>query len=278
MTDLPPNLIRDALHATARRRYVPRPNDGMWHPSSISSRCLRRSLYTIRGVKETDERDARSMLVLEVGKELHRFVQTAVEEAYPDVEVYHEVVLFDDNADVPDSVPTTGSTDDLLIFAFNDGVMELQEYKTKNSNLMRSSKQLEALPEEDHIFQIKTYMRCLRRFGASLADGRALPAERFGNLIAGRITYVSKDDLKIAEYPVQYNPEVDDEMIADRVAELEAYRRDPNSLPPRLPLVTKTPKGKKAYTEKDWLCMTCPWHERCWNEDPDVVLPIIEEG
>lgn len=279
MTELPANLVETALNAWAWARYDDRLPDGMWHPSSISSRCVRRSIYEQRDTPRSDKREDRSVRTLEVGKALHTLVQEAIQQ-HPGVRAYyHEVTVFDDNADVPGSLPTTGNSDDLLVFLLDgDEVFEVEEYKSKSANLMRSAKQLEALPEEDHIFQIKTYMRALRRHGASLEDGQYIPPEKFVNLMAGRITYISKDDLKIKEYPIQYNPEVDDAAIDDRIAELEAYRRDPGSLPPRLPLVTKTPKGKKPYTDKDWLCMVCPWQYRCWDEDPDEVLPIIQEA
>ena len=279
MSELPANLVEDALNAWAWERFEDRPPDGMWHPSSISSRCLRRSIYEQRGTPASDKRQDRSVRTLEVGKFLHSLVQEAMETRPGVVAYYHEVTVFDENEGVPGSLPTTGNSDDLLVFLL-DGqeVWEVEEYKSKSANLMRSAKQLEELPEPDHIFQTKTYIRALRKNGATTTDGGVLPASLFHNLTAGRITYVSKDDLKIAEYPLQYNPEIDDAMIDDRIAELEAYRRDPNSLPPRLPLVTKTPKGRKPYTEKDWLCGVCPWAYLCWDEDPDMVLPIIQEG
>lgn len=257
-------FVTQAFDQWVDARYSDRAPDGMWHPSSVSSRCPRKSIYTIRGTPTSDQREAQSKRVLEYGKEIHRLFQRVVKDHPAVAAAYSEVAIFDENGDHLNTPPTVGDTDDIVFYT--DGDVEVQEYKSKSSNMMRSKTQIDELPEGEHVIQIKTYMRAISRSGFTTQDGVSHPPVP---VRMGRITYLGKDTAQIVECPVVYDPEVDDPVLDARLAYLEAFRKDPDSLPPRLPLVTKHPKGKKAYTDYDWLCKVCPWYYRCWNEDPD---------
>lgn len=286
MPDLP-HLIEEAVDLWVESRYEERPPDGKWHPSTISSRCARQSIYSIRGTPPSDKRGARMKRVLEVGKLIHTMFQDAVELHPAVAHVYHEVRIHDENGHLLNAVPTVGNSDDLV--EFTNGTWELQEYKSKSSNMMRTSKQREELPEVDHLIQLKLYCRAIRANGfrvpappASFSDMLEfrLPYKQYPpipDLTLGRVAYIGKDTAQIAETLVLYQPEIDEPMLDARLRYLEAYRQDGEALPPRLPLVTKHPKGKKAYTDRDWLCggpgkdYSCPFYNRCWDEDPDEI-------
>lgn len=264
------NLVAPAFDAYIAEKEEERVPDGLWHPSSVSSRCARKSIYTIRGTKKTDVRGVQSSRTLYLGKVIHTELQTAVAASQWAREVYHETAIFDDNDGI--TVPTVGNGDTVFIFVDDDG--EVEEYKSKSSNMMRSQKQIEALPDAEHIIQVKTYIRAIRRGGFQDEHGVQHPA--MPNLTMGRIIYYGKDTSQIVECLVQYQPEIDDQILDARLAYLEAYRADGEALPPRLPMVVKHPKGKAAYIEFDWLCKVCDWNHRCYNEDPDEIPPYKE--
>lgn len=267
-----PHLIEEAVDLVTAQDPDREP-DGFWHPSSISSLCARKSIYTIRGTKRSDVEPRVKKRNLRTGKILHeQFFQHDVP-FHPDVrEVYHEISLFDENEQIENAVPTVGNADSIVVFV--DGGVEVQEYKTKSSNMMRSKKQLEALPEADHIVQARSYIRAIRKRGFETADGVQHPP--IPDLSWARIAYLGKDTGVIAEFEITYDPERDDPELDARLRYLEAYRQDGEALPPRLPMQIKRPKGKKAYTDFHWLCTVCPWRYRCWDEDPDEI-PLYEE-
>jgi hypothetical protein len=264
VSDLP-NLVTDAYDRYVEEQNEDRVPDGFWHPSSISSRCARKSIYTIRGTKRSDGRTAQSTRTLYLGKVIHTELQTAVSRSPWVSHAYHETAIFDDNDSL--TVPTVGSGDTVAIFP--DGDVEVEEYKSKSSNMMRSKKQIEELPEPEHLIQVKTYIRAIRRGG--FTDEAGVHHVAVPDLTMGRIIYYGKDTSQIVECLVQYNPEVDDQILDARLKWLEAYRADGEALPPRLPMVVKHPKGKAALTDFDWLCRFCDWNFRCWEEDPDEI-------
>jgi hypothetical protein len=264
------NLVTDAFDRYVEGKEEERVPDGFWHPSSISSRCARKSIYTIRGVPKTDVRSKQSSRTLYLGKVIHVELQSAVSLSPFVKHAYHETAIFDDNDGI--TVPTVGSGDSITIQPDEDA--EVEEYKSKSSNMMRSKTQIEALPDPEHVIQVKTYMRAVRRRGFQDEDG--VQHDAIPNLTMGRIIYYGKDTSQIVECLIQYNPEIDDQILDARLAYLEAYREDGQALPPRLPLVVKHPKGKAAFTEFDWLCKVCDWNHLCYHEDPDEI-PLYKE-
>lgn len=269
MSDIP-NLVTDAFDRYIAEKEEERKPDGFWHPSSVSSRCARKSIYTIRGVPKTDGRAAQSSRTLYLGKVIHTELQAAVSRSPWVSAAYHETAIFDDNDGL--TVPTVGSGDTVTIYP--DGDAEVEEYKSKSSNMMRSKTQIEALPDPEHLIQVKTYIRAIRRGGFQDEDG--VQHDAIPDLTMGRIIYYGKDTSQIVECLVQYDPEVDDQILDARLAYLEAYRADGEALPPRLPMVTKHPKGKAAFTDFDWLCKVCDWNHLCYNDDPDEI-PLYKE-
>jgi hypothetical protein len=265
------NLVTDAFDRYIAETEEERVPDGFWHPSSISSRCARKSIYTIRGAKKTDVRGAQSSRTLYLGKVIHVELQTAVSRSPWVDTAWHETAIFDDNGGL--TVPTVGSGDSIVTIR-PDGDFEVEEYKSKSSNMMRSSKQIAELPDPEHLIQVKTYIRAVRRSGFQDDDG--VQHDAIPDLTMGRIIYYGKDTSQIVECLVQYRPEIDDQILDARLAYLEAYRADGEALPPRLPLAVKHPKGKAAYSEFDWLCKVCDWNHLCYDVDPDEI-PLYKE-
>jgi hypothetical protein len=140
--------------------------------------------------------------------------------------------------------------------------------------MMRSRKQLEQLPDLEHIIQCRIYIRAIRKGGFQDEHGVQHPA--IPDLSWGRIAYFGKDTAAMPEYEIDYVPERDDPELDARLSYLEAYRQDGEGLPPRLSLEVKHPKGKAAYVDFDWLCKTCPWFHRCYDEDP-AEIPLFKE-
>lgn len=99
-------------------------------------------------------------------------------------------------------------------------------------------------------------------------------------LVGVLVVYIEKEDLHIDEHYLPYDVEWESR-VENRLSELEAYRADPQSLPPRLPMTVKG--GKKV---KNWQCGgawgSCPFLDKCWKEDGSGVAPsddpiVIEE-
>jgi hypothetical protein len=79
--------------------------------------------------------------------------------------------------------------------------------------------------------------------------------------------YVEKEELQMWQYPLLPEPWWDT-LVPNKVNELDLWRADEESLPPRLPIVG----GKK-----NWLCGYCPFKDKCWNIDPHVIPYEVEE-
>jgi hypothetical protein len=263
-----PRLVTEAYDRYVNEKEEERVPDGFWHPSSISSRCARKSIYTIRGVPKSDLRSPQSTRTLYLGKIIHLELQAAMSARYPGY-VFHETSIFNENEGI--TVPTVGSGDSVVVLP---DFKEVEEYKSKSSNMMRSKTQIEALPDAEHLIQVKEYIQAIRRHG--FQDEAGVQHPPIPDLTMGRIIYYGKDTSQIVECLVQYIPDADDQVLDLRKAYLEAYRADGEALPPRLPLVTKHPKGKAAFTDLDWLCKVCDWNHLCIHEDPDEI-PLYKE-
>lgn len=240
-----------------------RPADGRWHPSSLSSECSRKAIYTFRGVEESDPADSRARRVFRVGHILHEFAQTAVAKAPGVKKAYHELRIDDPELNI------AGHTDDLV--EFEDGSYELQEYKSKNSRSMEVALSKGELPDRAHVVQAGVYMFVLRRRGAVAKDretGLDTIIPPLGDKLSqARITYLSKDDMRVEEFVVPWDDDAE-RLIREQLDYLEEYRQAEWSLPPRLPM-----QGKKKHWMCEWKTGRCPFFSRCWELDPDHVDP-----
>lgn len=247
--------VEAAIDRWVEEQSPPRPFDGLWHPSSISG-CLRKAIYEMRQVDETNPKGPRQKRVLFLGSRFHEMAQAAVA-SWPGVaEVYTEVKVH-----IPE-LNIGGAADQLVLITvvMEDGSAELEEFKTINGWGFRALK----APKEDHAKQVKPYVMGLREVGGVAEDGRVVPA--LGNrLKTVRFTYIDKEKFDTKEFVVDYDPSWDSD-VRERIAELEAYREHPWSLPPRLPK-----NGKKVHWMCDWGWGQCPFFDRCWHVDPDEI-------
>lgn len=262
MTLLPVSITK-ALDDYIESVEEPREPDGKYHPSQFWG-CDRQTMYALRGVERSNPPDARSKRRFKIGHVLHELVQEALSQSPDIIAFYPEFAIGD-----PDL--NTGGHGDGLIF-FSDGTVVVVELKSIRKNGFRY---LAGKPKADHKKQAGTYAVHARLFGCWVDTGERNPdgtpkmefipplGERLIGVLFG---YFEKEDLDTAEFFEPYDSEWEDE-LRDKVESLQPYRGDPESLPPRLPLV----KGKKP-----WNCDYCDWKDRCWKQDVARRDPVTE--
>lgn len=248
--------VTAALDAWIERQDEPRVPDGKWHPSGLWG-CMRKAIYEIRGVPETDPRTPINRRVLFIGHQFHGWLQEAIGQDPLVKTCWVEVPILDDDLNI------AGSADSLREMV--DGTFEMDEIKTIKCTGLEWGRKKKDLPKADHMGQARTYADSLRRHGSP-----ELGIGPLGNKLQRiRFTYISKDTGDTEEIIVDLPPEGDQGMVALRVMDLEVYRKDPDSLPPRMPLS----RGKKSYM-CEWAGGRCTFYTKCWDEDPAERAPM----
>jgi len=231
--------VADLLDKFLADTEVAREPDGKWHPSSLYL-CDRQAVYSVRGVEQSNPPDAMSLRRFRIGHVLHELLQEAIGKAGT---LTPEVLV-----DMPD-LNITGHADG--IFVDDDGDVWVLEIKSTRA----LGKIKKGGAQEHHVKQAATYAVAFRR--------------TYGELLKGIIMlYFEKNDALTEEIEIAYDPEWE-VALKRKIEHLEQYRLDPDSLPPRLPLV----KGKVQ-----WPCNYCSWKDKCWGEDPaEKPLKPVEE-
>lgn len=225
--------------------------DGKYHPSSMFL-CPRQVMYGVRATPVTNPVDKVSKRRFYVGHRLHEIVQRAVEAAPGVREFYPEFKVSVKELNIE------GHGDGLI--GYDDGTWQVLEVKSTKKVAVKFG-----LPKVEHMKQASTYAMAARNFTVWVVNAAGDEVEIGPLNVTGiKMVYVEKEELGIYEYDIPYDPSTDAE-IADLLEELDIYRADPNSLPPRLPL--------KADGKKQWPCNYCPWKDKCWNVDPREVEP-----
>ena len=226
--------------------------DGKWHPSSMFG-CTRQAIYQVRGITPTEATDAISKRRFYIGHRLHEAVQRAVESAKDVRQVYPEFRI-----DVPER-GVVGHGD--ILVELSSGKWIVVEVKSIKKMGMRMG-----LPKEQHVSQAMIYAWAVKNYGCFIViDGAEVYFPPLGDLLLGvHMVYVEKEDLTIAEIPLDYQPDWD-ESVEERLDLLELYRGDPDSLPPRLPAGAK---GKVH-----WMCNYCAFRTKCYDVDRSEVKP-----
>lgn len=244
--------------------------DGHLHPSALFG-CDRKTVYEMRSTPETNPRDARSKRTLFVGTKWHEIVQAALLEGIaPRVaaELLAEIRANVDECyiEVPIEVPElniAGHADALVRIGDQWELIEIKSISSMGFNY--------GIPKPEHIMQAATYMMGIRDHGATVTRiGLPLVISPLGDKLDRiRMVYVSKDDLRIHEEFVEWSAQREQE-IRDRATTVAEYIADPLSLPPRMPFGKPT---KTNPTGRYWLCGYCPFLDKCYDHDPDEVLP-----
>jgi CRISPR/Cas system-associated exonuclease Cas4 (RecB family) len=230
-----------------------RPPDGKYHPSSMFL-CDRQVMYQVRGVAASDPIDLKSKRRFYIGHRLHEAVQRAMESADGVEAFFPEFKVYSDEHNI------AGSGDGLVFF--DDGTAVVLEIKSTKRIAIKFG-----LPKEEHKKQAKVYAWAARNVGVQAIDetGAEVDIPPLGDRLKGiLIAYLEKEELQIWEYFLSYEEAWDTE-VQERLYELDAWREDEDSLPPRLPL--------KADGKKQWPCNYCPFKTRCWKVDPSRINP-----
>lgn len=236
-------FVADAVDAYIDSVTDEREPDGMWHPSSMFG-CIRQAVYTVRGAEKTEPLDGASKRRFYIGHRLHESVQRALELAvgvaiyYPEFEVWGAGIAGHGDA----------------IVQLDDGKWYIIEIKSIKKAGMRLG-----LPKEQHVQQAKMYAWMVRQYGFFYSETHFDPKDISGILMV----YVEKEELQIVERFIPWDDTWNGE-IAEQLVELNMYKDDKESLPPRLPY---TAKGKKH-----WMCNYCPYLTKCYS-DPTEVAP-----
>lgn len=222
-------IIDKAIKRRDEIRQAGRGSDaGEWHPSGMTG-CLRQAVYSYRGEPESDERDVRSIRIMDRGTEMHEFIQRALIDQYPgtllEVRVEHAGVVGHCDALVP-VADGIGSGTELT------PTYELQEFKSIGPIGKRYMK---GGPKPEHAQQARIYYWALQRMGF-LLDGI-------------RIVYMDRDDWSILEYFVDPWDEQEERDFEGLLDDLNAHVEE-GTLPDRMP-------------DDYWLCRYCQYRTTC---------------
>lgn len=259
----PANFLTDLIDEHIEALEEPREPDGKWHPSSYWG-CDRKVIYEVRGVEQTNPADVVSKRRFRIGHILHEFVQGALLSAPELVEVYPEFTL-------ESKLEEAGHGDALIHYVNGDvDIWFVLEAKSSRKSSFKFGL------KEDHAKQGSSYAVSARTMGVWVEDPSAPEGKRWidplGDKLAGvLVLYLEKEDLHTQEYWLPYD-EAWETRLQERLAHLETYRADPESLPPRLPM---SKRGGKLV--KNWMCGgawgSCPFFDRCWKQDGGAVKP-----
>lgn len=195
-----------------------------WHISKIGS-CLS-GLYLERlGATPEKSLDSRTLRVFEAGKMFESWVIEKIKNT--------EGYKFEEQVRVEDKNLDVSGYADILVTKPN-GEKEVVELKSQHSRAFwymdKSGK-----PNRQHQMQLWMYLYLL-------------------NIENGKLVYVSKDDLAIAEYVVELN---DEELKVETLGRLEILNRAwKEKLPPR-----------PNEDETAWENKYCRFHKQCKHQD-----------
>jgi hypothetical protein len=209
--------------------------NGNFHVTSLPN-CPRGVLIARRN-PELVSHDDRTLRVFECGHLFESFVVDAIPKEYllatQEVLVWKELGL-------------VGSCD--IIIQDPDGYPHLLEIKSQNSQAFHWNKKRGGEANPIHVQQVSLYYSKLK--------------EKYPNLRMS-IVYISKDDLCIEQYQVEYNQKTVDASLA-RAKALKKHW-DAGTLPEKSDPVIYD-KLKKKW-EVDWRARYCPVHNLCMEND-----------
>lgn len=224
-------IIDNLISARDAERQEERGSDaGEWHPSGLFG-CERQAVYSYTGEPVSDQKDIRSIRIMDRGTQMHEEVQAALVTHYPgtlcEVKVDFGGVKGSCDALVPES---DGFDNKELGY---QTVYELQELKSISPN---GKRWLKGDPKPDHAEQARTYYWAL---------------ERMGYLLSGiiRIVYMDRDDYSTLEFEIE-------PWDVDEVAKFEAKlaKLDNHVFEGTLP---------ERMSDDYWLCKYCEYFTTC---------------
>ena len=180
------NLVTRSVDRYIREQNQDREPDGKWHPSSVSSPCVRRAVLEKRGVRFSAPPDDETKRIFMMGKIIHKLVQDAVAQD-PDV------TLVIPEIEVSDPLREVVGQGDILLFNTRTETYELIEIKSIKQQGVRYG-----IPKQEHRIQAGIYAYILREHGGRTQDGTIIPP--LGKALESvRFVYVEKETMVIHE-------------------------------------------------------------------------------
>jgi len=203
------DLATKAVDAWVKTLEEERQPDGKWHPSSISSPCMRAALLQKQGVEPSNPPNDQTKRVFRIGHIFHEFVQEAISNqpaitlALSEVKVAHPLLEVE------------GAADMLVAYGMTNELIEIKSIKDSGLNY--------GIPKPEHLMQAGIYTFCLRENGGTTEDGiRILPIG--DRLTRMRFVYVGKETMTIREKVVEYTEELEDRILK-RIGQLREYEK-----------------------------------------------------
>jgi hypothetical protein len=242
-------------------------NKGYWYPSDLAF-CDRKAVLAHAGLEETPKDDI-SLRRLWLGEKIH----DAIKGAHPYEVIGHEVRVRDEEYKVSGKMDTLARTP--------DGYLEVDEYKSISSRSFTYND----LPKPEHVLQVGVYLlfpaSCPHEGKEYLKKPKgkikgqtewtpppqcpicgAIPVGGIHNKLStpdwGRLIYISKDDLRIDEFIIRMDENLEHDIKEKLVRLEELYQRymKDGTLPDPLPLVPKVVRGKETLA-KPWQFRYC---------------------
>ena len=239
-----------------------------WRGSDMGS-CMRKRIWQRKGIKKTEEITIIQRRTMDVGSMFHWKYQKLFEKLglliEKEGEVIDESLHFKGHFDVlAGGIPEVKK--ELFEFTNKEGklwldsngydfAIKLKEkidkeypnglpkllYELKTQHSM-SFQYIEKKPNEEHFYQLCSYLFFLR--------------EKYPDIKEGRILYISKDDSRLVEFPIKLTKEIEDKIINELVMLNDYWKND--ELPPQISEID----GKSV----NWKCRFCPYKTLCRGE------------
>lgn len=197
--------IRPAIDAYLKAKSEEVRNYGEYWSASSAGYCMRLNIMKRLGVPKVPELDdnAVQIRIFEAGHIFHEFLQRITKNA--GLSVASEMELQDEKLMI------RGHFDDLIL---QDGKLLLYDYKTAHSASFKFKKRQTEIGHY-HKYQLATYMYMLRKYKKE--EHTESPNELWNikgldNLGEARILSISKDDLRLDEKQLIWNPALEKEI------------------------------------------------------------------
>jgi len=213
-------LIDEAL-AKEQAARANRERSGKFNPSMFGA-CYRKQYYNRKNIQQSNPPDERTLRVFKVGKLFHNFAQSFYPEAQTEVKIEIEDVL--------------GYADVVI----DEAVIDIKSQHSRAFWWMEKTNYNINIEKKHNILQVVFYAWMLKKK-------------------EGRLVFVSKDDLCVAEYGFfaeNWFPEVEEE--------LKNLRQwwSSGTIPPQEPRLFGVGKDKKPKE-----CgLYCSWRDYCYGE------------
>lgn len=209
-----------------------------FHPSQINSACMLKLYNEIVGIPESKRTEPRLQLIFDVGHAVHYMFQKYGERGAWGKHYTPEAPVNAETTELAEELMIEGHADaDTLMMvdrpewpvAYEVGVVH--EYKTANSkNFSKLTR-----PKPEHQMQALIYSACLNR-----------PVVAY--------LYMNKDDQNLADFPVEFKPDVWANVHGKIKMMVDMYREG------------VSPKGETGYH-----CQECPYVHSCFDYRNEMI-------